>query len=403
MKIKDSIRKKLLTTLLLGVTLGTTMTGIGASKSFAYSSVSSNIGAGKVASKELSQKIIKQMEEESKSKSRSVINLNGMKRYRFFEPRCDLYWTGQNLYGLDYYGQSLVGTWTIGDMTLNFDYNNGKAFKEGWKKISDTNGHNGRYYFRGYQAVKDGLKCLDDGDYLFDKFGVDLTGRQTYRGYTYLFGSDGKRQYGYVSDRNGNIAYYRPKDGGAMVKGFNCDDPAGVMYFMDNGYMAPYGIMKITTNLGNHRAGLYNFQHHGRGKYTYLAYGFWSEGNDRYYFDENDGHGYVSEWLGTNKRTSNSNGSMYFDEQGHMAKGVTKIGNETYLFQKQGKRDANYYETYGWFTDKSTNKRYYFNDGVSARSASNSRATTPVGAAVKGTQVINGKTYQFDNNGVLIK
>ena len=94
---------------------------------------------------------------------------------------------------------------------------------------------------------------------------------------------------------------------------------------------------------------------------------------------------------------------MYFGPDGNMAKGVTQINGETHVFVQPNSKDWNYYEGIGWYTDKSTNKRYFFNDGRSARSATEFRNTTPIGAAVKGRQVINGRVYEFDQNGVLIR
>ena len=409
MKIKNSIRKKVLTSLLIGATLGTTVTGIGATKSFADCSSHDNVISGEVkysrTDKALGEQIIKEMQEDSKSK-----NYSPVKTWHFHQVndgKCvTLAQHRGYLYMLDVWGQANKGTAYVGGTKLHFSNANGKAQK-GWFNVTDDpKGLNGRHYFdpRNYQARIGGLHLIDGQSYLF-KQGCVQTGIHRYGQSKYLFKDvTGERLTGFIKDRMGNQRMFEPKRGGAMVEGWYYGDPAGYTYFYpESGVLVLSGIQYLPGD-GRHQAGRYLLKCNPRGTVPYTTTGFWSENGDRYYFSENqNGRALTDQWLGTDKRTSNSNGSMYFDKDSHMAKGVTKIGNETYLFLQQSKNDWNHYQTHGWYTDQSTNKRYFFNDGVNARSATNAREVTPLGAAVKGTQIINGQTYHFDQNGVLIK
>ena len=399
MKIKNSIRRKVLTSLLIAATLGTTVNGIGATKSFAASSSSTvkdtSLSEGKVASKELSDKVIQEIEDASKARWKRLES-----KY-FHSPLCWLVWDGWNLYGVTAFGRLMVGTWTIGGETYHFDDTSGKAEK-GWYNITDRPGANGRYYFKwNFTAAKNNLELIDGVSHLFDAYGRMKTGFQEWRGYTYYFHpTTGERQYGWLN-LNGNI-YRLPADrGGARVHGWFYT-ALGAMYFHHNsGAMIPTGV-HYTKGDKYHKEGYYVFTKSGQ--YTRQDYGFYSENGKRYYFSEKqNGRALQNQWYSTGKRTSNSTGEMYFGPDGNMAKGVKTIDDNTYVFIQQSKNDWNYYQGLGWYTDTSTNKRYFFNDGKSARSTTDFRNAAPVGAAVKGTQVINGKTYQFDSNGVLIK
>ena len=405
MKIKESVRKKLLTTLLIGATLGTTMTSIGASKSFADGN-NMEVKYNSVAPKEVSEKIIKGLEESYNNKSRTI------------QVGCDSKWYGTAsdargkkvvfveyqgaFYAADQHRNVLTGEVRVGDNVLYFDPNSGRGVKNTWVTLkNEVSGHNGKYHFGNhYLANRNGLENINGKFFLFDKFGADLTGFQNWQGKTYYFDpSTGVRQYGWLN-KGGNVYRLPFDDGGAMVKGWYYDLGGAMCFLPESGVMAPGGAIYVSTRDKWHEPGYYCFK--PSGCYTYQTYGFWSEGGYRYYFDPSqNGRGLQSQWLSTNTRASNITGSMYFDENGHMAKGVKTINGETYVFVKQNNRDWNYYEGIGWYTDTSTNKRYFFNDGRSARSATEFRNTTPIGAAVKGRQVINGKTYEFDQNGVL--
>ena len=404
MKVKNSIRKKLATTLLLGVTLGTSIASIGTSKSFADSN-NIEFKYNSVAPKAVSEKILKGIEEAYNNKSRTV-QITGFPTYygtfRGNGGDVVLVRFQGSLYAADVHRNVIVGEVRIGNNALYFDPNSGRAMKNTWVTVkNDVDGHNGKYYFgSNYAALEDGFHDINGETFLFDRFGVDLVGFQNWGGRTYYMNpKTGVRQYGWLN-LNGNVYRLPFDDNGAMVRGWLYTQGGAMCFLPESGVMAPGGVNYVKTGDKFHEPGYYCFK--PSGSHTYQTAGFYSEGGYRYFFDPNqNGRALQDQWLSTSTRASNITGSMYFDQNGHMAKGVKTINGETYVFVQQNKRDWNYYEGIGWYTDKSTNKRYFFNDGRSARSATEFRNTTPIGAAVKGRQVINGKTYEFDQNGVL--
>ena len=150
------------------------------------------------------------------------------------------------------------------------------------------------------------------------------------------------------------------------------------MYFLDDGRMAK-GITYINGDL-------YLFKPHGNGKNWYKSYGYYSVSKygKRYYFSsENEGKAARNQWIQIGK------GWMYFHGDGAMAKGVNKIDGKTFVFTQSYSKDWSYYRATGWYTDKSTRKRYYFGGYY--------------GEALTGKQYINGQHYEFDENGVLLR
>lgn len=106
---------------------------------------------------------------------------------------------------------------------------------------------------------------------------------------------------------------------------------------------------------------------------------------ERFYFDPAQGGAAYRGWLKTDPA-----GHMYFHEvSGVMQKGVTKIGDDTYVFVTNPPGN-NAFKKFGWYTDTSNSKRYYFDQAND-------------GKAVKGTKTIDGKSYTFSNEGVLQK
>ena len=393
MKIKNSIRRKVLTSLLIGATLGTTITGFGVSKSFA----NSNLSDLKPVSKEVSDNIINEM---AKARSSSIYS------YVYPEPICkSLVKANGSLYLVDNHNRRIYsGIFVDPNGHMLYFNSNGKAVQDDWMNINQS-GYNGRYYFGPqYKAHKNTVTNVRGKDYFFDNNGHMKTGFQKWNGETYYFdSSSGIKHLGGWLNQNGNRYRFNSERGGAMVKGWDYDR-GGAMYFHDSGVMTPSGATYVNrTDQYHPKTGYYLFTNSGGG-YTYQNYGWWSEGGKRYYFDPYDnGRAVQNGWIQTTGRGSNITGRVYFGSDGTMAKGVTQINGETHVFIQTNSKDQNHYEGLGWYTDKSTGKRYFFNDGVNARSATEFRNTTPKGAAVKGKQIINGQTYEFDNNGVLKK
>ena len=398
MKIKDSVRKKVLTALLIG----TALTGAGVSKSFAASY--SNPNNVQYASRAASDKLIKKLEQINKSRA---VTLH---IYKYHEGQSNfraLVYGAGDLYAFGKDNLALMGAVDIDGSLFYFRPSDLTGVKDDWVNINDNFGHHGRYYFNyNYMAMTEGFRHIRNQDYLF---GADKTIQTGFHnvgiGTYYMKPKTGERVTGWYTI-GGNRRFFDPRRGGDMKKGWYADT-GGMMYFYSNsGVMAPEGVSYIDDNSDwDHKPGKYLFLRHGNGTNTYIDYGFYNDHGWRYFFSPLDsGRALQDQWYVPNGgRSTDKNGVMYFDSEGHMAKGVTKIDGETYVFTHKNKRDDNYYRDYGWYTDKSTNKRYYSSDGVSARSATNSRETTPMGAAVTGKQIIDGKTYQFDSNGALIK
>ena len=161
-----------------------------------------------------------------------------------------------------------------------------------------------------------------------------------------------------------------------------------MLHFSDTGVMSS-GVTRIDDY--NHH-GLYLFVKNKKDGNSYQASGFYSDPSSgkRYLFDGPRGEAHIG-WYNTVEYPSNREDTkVYFNSDGTMAEGVTKIDDETYLFlRKKGSKDKNCYKTNGWYTDKKTGKRYYFD-------------VTKLGKAVKGEQVINGSRYNFNMDGELL-
>lgn len=164
---------------------------------------------------------------------------------------------------------------------------------------------------------------------------------------------------------------------GPAHKGWYQDGSAGKMYFNEDGSMAT-GITKV----GNY---YYLFLPHGGGPNAYLTSGWYNDPitKNRYLFNGRDGAAYTG-WYQDGR-----NGRMYFNEDGVMARGVTKIGDDYYLFTPHGPDSdyAGYYQATGWYTDPKTGKRYYFDPNDD-------------GKAIRGiTRKVDGKLHTFTYDG----
>lgn len=192
-----------------------------------------------------------------------------------------------------------------------------------------------------------------DGDLYF--FNYDLNDPyakkwwQTIDGNTYYFGDD-----------------FKAKKGFSLING-------STFYFDKYGHLQR-GLQRINGRI------YYLGGHDGR-----LITGWYSMGNNRYFFDVNQGGAAQTGWYYGDKA-----GVMHFDDNGVMSKGVTKVGDDYYVFTTNG-RGLNAYKKYGWYTDKSTGKRYYFDIDNG-------------GKAVRGrSKLIGGVVYTFNDDGSLKK
>lgn len=198
-----------------------------------------------------------------------------------------------------------------------------------------------------------GITSIGNDTYYFEENINDphaFKGWLAINGDKYYFGDD------YKAKKNGffkidNKSYYFNKEG-VLVKGFQVINDK-VYNISDTG--------EILTGWNSYNTG------------------------HRFYFDEKQGGAAYTGWLKTDPA-----GYMYFHPQsGVMQKGVVKIDGETYVFTTNppGK---NAFRKFGWYTDTSNNYRYYFDKNNE-------------GKAVKGTKIIDGKSYTFNNEGILQK
>ena len=369
------MKKKLLTSLLIGSTLSS----VANSAAFALDN-SSNNNSVNGSSKNSSSEIPYTVQNMSRTREAYTISSRNSERYRLVHD-------GPYLYLYDNYNRRFVtGLFTIDGDTYYFDNRNEYAVS-GWY---NTGGY--RYYFdpSTFKALKNGFHMINGTRYLFDSNGHIMTGLNRIHGRTYYTNGVGAVVTGWYNT-NGNRYYFNPNDGGAAYTGWYQDLayslPWGQMYFHDDGRMAK-GVTNINGNI-------YLFQPHGKGQNYYIATGFYTDtsNGNRYYFDANDRGRAHKGWLDLDDRFYSDDSMMYFHNDGTMARGVTRIGNDIYLFTEPRTSDPNYYRSYGWYTDGYFGRgpRYYFDKRDN-------------GKALKGSgHVIDGKKYDFDNNGVLVK
>ena len=378
MKIKNSVRKKLLTSLLIGITLN----GVVSSTVFALDNSNVNYSTSKYTS--ISDLLPTATSQKSKNLLQQMLKAReGSKIYPVPKLHCVFIKHGGRLYIYNYVaGVFLVGLWTLNINgsyeTFYLDKNMYNAVK-GWYNVD---GH--RYYFslKNWCALKDGFHQVNGTTYLFNnaRNPYILTGLNSVNGRTYYTDSVGAVVTGW-REVNDDRYYFNPNDGGAAYTGWYQDwglSPAdGQMYFLNDGRMAK-GVTYIDGDY-------YLFKPHGSGKNFYKAYGYYSNfDGKRYYFSsENKGKAARNQWIQTGR------GWMYFHGDGSMAKGVTRIGGKTFVFTQIYSGDYNYYRATGWYTDKSTGYRYYFGGYY--------------GEALTGHHVIDGKQYDFNDNGVLVR
>lgn len=383
MKLKKSIKKKVLTSLLIGASLS----GVVGNNVFAYSN-SSEIH---YASKDVSNKVINEIKQAYKARSYMT--------YEYFpSSSCYIVHLDGAIYGLSSNGGSLIGRCDVGGRIYYFDRYSSKAV-QGWYNVKDSNRYNGRYFFDygTCEAKKDCFDTVGNERFHFRVDGRVDMGIFDAEGHTYC----GDKKTGAIKTgwwSEGGHRYFFDKDyyNGAAHQGWYRDGKAGDMYFNERGWMQE-GLQFLPD-------GIYCFQHHGNGANAYTASGFYSTNKGvRYYFDPKQGNKALEgTWLDTGAGFYVGTGRMYFKNDGHMADGVTKINGETYLFTHPSHFSVklNSYLTTGWYTDLYTHNTYYFNPDTNgaARSVSN----TPAGAAVKGVQYIDGQRYVFNQEGVLI-
>ncbi len=244
-----------------------------------------------------------------------------------------------------------------------------------------------RYHFdrSTFKAKRSDHLYKNGRSYYFDEFGHLQIGFFKRASKTYYTDNSGAIIKGFYSFKNGDRYYFNPDRDGAMTTGWHGYSNENMMHFNENGVMSR-GVVKIKDY---HNDGYFLFVDRKDGN-AYHATGFYSDPNNgkRYLFNGPNGKAHTG-WHQYEKRSYNDDAMMYFNADGSMARGVTKIGDDWYVFTRRKLNDLNEYRAYGWYSDTNTGKRYYFD-----------RANG--GKAVRGVEkVIDGKRYKFNDDGAL--
>ena len=266
------------------------------------------------------------------------------------------------------------------------------------------------------QRVKDSLVTDKGNLYYFGKTGYMAIGMQKVKGATYYFGKDGKAlKNGIYTDAAGK-SYYFNNDGKRLENGYYSFGVDKWRHF-ENGVMA-VGLTKVKG-----KANTYTQYYDAQGIQVKGDFVTGEDGKVRY-FDKKYGNMVTNQFI-TNSKGQRSfftwNGTRYEngyyqfgDKWRHFTNGIMDVG----LTQVKGK-----YKTYtqfydpqgiqvkGGFVKDNNGKLRYFDEKygnmVSNQFIKNSDGERFYfgndGVAVTGHRVIDGKSYHFNDKGVLIK
>ena len=192
---------------------------------------------------------------------------------------------------------------------------------------------------------------FQSGDKLYysDQYGDSSMGLTNVNGDLYLFNEDKNNPYARTewqialdSNYNFNKYYFDRYTFKAKKGGFS--SIKGETYLFDKEGRLQTGMQTIDGK-----------KYYLRDVDGRLVTGFYSFGNgDRYFFNPEKGG--AAQTGGYNDGI----GYMYFNQYGVMQKGIFDGGNGIYL-TLDSKKNGNYYQAYGFYTDRSTGRRYYFN------------------------------------------
>ena len=282
--------------------------------------------------------------------------------------RDSLYTIGGKTYGFDGEGRMLYGgianCWYE---TYYFDANG--VVQTGWIKV----GNDWVYGNPEYKWLDWGHCYIEGKDYIFDEDHCLMTGTFTYDGSIYKTDSDGAVTSstpcadGWVHFDNN---WHYIVDGNLGYTGWVGD------------YLIRYGTM-VFDEVISYNGKLYYLKPNGQ-----LLRGAWaSDGNGGYwYLAKADGSLYCSEWV-------QKGGAWYYFEGYYMVTGACQIGDELHRFDENGKWLGKIKEenneppeglSNGWH--KLGGYWYYYKDG----------------APYWGEHTIDGKTYYFADNGIML-
>ena len=229
--------------------------------------------------------------------------------------------------------------------------------------------------------------------YLYNiAMGMFLVGLWNRYGYTFYFDMQTLSAKTGWMNVEGNRYYFDPKTFTSPKDGF----------YTIGGTRYLFGKMgEILTGFNKVKGRIYYTDKLGR-----VFTGWHTINGNRYYFDENKSltPDYVgAAYTGWYQDLSNGK-AMYFHPDGRMAKGITQIGNDTYMFvAKNNGMDKNFFYKQTGFYSVTGLDRYYFDPANGGKAAKSKWIKTDKGYVylqsdgrmAKGQTVINGETYVF--------
>ena len=343
-------------------------------------------------------------------------------------------------YGFNNYAASstpnLSASWVQDDIGLRYQYSDGTFASPGWLWDSansawyylDQNGYavsgwvedNGKTYYLdpNSNAMLTGHRYIDNKWYYFDSSGALVTNGMWYQdenGFKYQMG-DGTFVYsGWIDEPISGARYYLDANGYA-VSDFQTIDGTLYYFFTDSHALFRDGWITLADGIVYRAAPdgaiLKGFQYID-GEYFYfdettgaMKTGFQTFGNQWYYFDSMGVM--VTGWF-----TSPKTGYIYyFDDDGVMTTGWAELDGEWYFFEDNMENHYGQMLT-GWIVSSTSGYTYYLaEDGKMVTGWQEIEGNTyyfhPTdetnkGMMLTGEQEIDGETYIFDDNGVLLE
>ena len=260
---------------------------------------------------------------------------------------------------------------------------NDPCAQTGWQTINGF-----KHYFkpRTYLAVRSDFLQQNTTRYYFNEKGQLQTGFIKIGPKRFYANSSGVICSGFYSMPNGDRYYFNPDENDTLTTGWKLYRGSW-MHFNKDGVMSR-GIVYLDDIRGHEGYYLFTSRRDGN---AYQSSGYYTDQSTgkRYLFDGYYGEAHHEGWYDTAPSSYLDSRRVYFTADGSMAQGVTDIKGEKYLYTQSRKRDYNWYQSFGWYSDKKTGLRYYFdvNDG---------------GKAVRNQEkVIDGKKYKFNEQGAL--